>query len=133
MAAFEDIIPSDSMVLSEENDSFAKEESNRVSLSTSEGTEGNPSTEATSDTVCSFSEMNIADTEPTTECMDPIQGPVVEETMSSAHSSVTEDNVPLLNTSICPRPFNTTSTVIAASTVANPDMEQIFFTYVLYM
>jgi hypothetical protein len=31
---------------------------------------------------------------------------------------------------ICPRPFNTTSTVIAASTVTNPDMEQIFFTYV---
>lgn len=31
---------------------------------------------------------------------------------------------------VCPRPFNTTSTVIAASTVANPDMEQIFFTLV---
>lgn len=58
----------------------------------------------------------------------PARLPETMETMSCADDSEAMASLAGLSVAGICRPFNTTSTVIAASTVTNPDMEQIFFT-----
>lgn len=77
--------------------------------------------------------ISIVNTKPSETSLEINESADMElDTPSGIASHLTpEDNdcdALSLKSHIHARPFNTTSTVIAASTVTNPDMEQIFFT-----